>query len=119
RTTLFRQTQFAEFEKVAHDMALLDKPITAETLSKAYFKINKFYYGKNVISDKLIQYEWARIPHFYNAFYVYKYSTGIISAVSIANNILTNKKKCDRGLQKVFVRRRKHVASGNFKACRS
>ncbi|MEG1509116.1 MAG: oligoendopeptidase F [Clostridia bacterium] len=100
RTTLFRQTQFAEFEKVAHDMALLDKPITAETLSKAYFKINKFYYGKNVISDKLIQYEWARIPHFYNAFYVYKYSTGIISAVSIANNILTNKKDATEGYKK-------------------
>ena len=58
-------------------------------LCKKYLKLNKDYYGKAVISDKEISYEWARIPHFYTPFYVYKYATGITSALFIANRILT------------------------------
>ena len=90
RTTLFRQTEFAEFEKIAHDMAENGESLTPDALSDAYYELNKKYYGEdNVVNDDLIRYEWARIPHFYNSFYVYKYSTGIISAVTIADAILT------------------------------
>ena len=89
RTTLFRQTMFAEFELKSHAMAGSGKPLTVESLSREYLKLNKKYYGPAVIHDKAIRYEWARIPHFYTAFYVYKYATGITSAVNIAKAILT------------------------------
>ena len=88
RTTLFRQTMFAEFEKISHDMEQKGKPLTPGALSAAYLKLNKKYYGAAVTHNKPISYEWARIPHFYNAFYVYKYATGITAAVNIAAGIL-------------------------------
>ena len=87
KSTLFRQTQFAEFEFLAHDMAERGMPLTKDVLCDEYFKLNKKYYGRSVVSDPEIAYEWARIPHFYRAFYVYKYATGIISAISIAERI--------------------------------
>ena len=90
RTTLFRQTMFAEFEFLAHDLALKGVTLTKELLNEKYLELNKKYYGKSVKSNEEISYEWARIPHFYTAFYVYKYATGIISAVNIAENILKN-----------------------------
>jgi len=91
RTTVFRQTQFAEFEYEAHKRAEEGQPLNAEILSDIYYRLNKKYYGASgVVNDDLIRYEWARIPHFYNAFYVYKYSTGLISALCIADNILTD-----------------------------
>jgi oligoendopeptidase F len=89
RTTLFRQTQFAEFEQFSHQTVENGEPLTKENLSEEYLRLNKKYYGKAVISDGNIQYEWARIPHFYRAFYVYKYATGIISALAIAERILS------------------------------
>ena len=85
--TLFRQTQFAEFEFMAHDMAEKGQPLTKDVLNDAYLALNRKYYGRSVVSDPEIAYEWARIPHFYRSFYVYKYATGIISAVSIAERI--------------------------------
>ena len=88
RTTLFRQTQFAEFEYIAHDSEEKGNPLTKDFLNETYLSLNKKYYGKAVVSDDKIAYEWARIPHFYSAFYVYKYSTGIISALKIADRIL-------------------------------
>lgn len=87
RTTLFRQTMFAEFEYIAHNAAEKGEPLTKDYLCGEYLKLNKKYYGEAVISDDEISYEWARIPHFYTAFYVYKYATGIISAISIAERI--------------------------------
>lgn len=93
RTTLFRQTQFSEFEEFAHSQVEKGKPLTKDVLNKEYLKLNKKYYGKAVVSDKEIMYEWARIPHFYRSFYVYKYSTGIISALAIADRILEEGKK--------------------------
>ena len=90
RTTLFRQTMFAEFEKISHDMEQNGKPLTPKSLSDAYLKLNKKYYGPAVTHNKQIAYEWARIPHFYNSFYVYKYATGITSAVNIAHSILSD-----------------------------
>ena len=88
RTTIFRQAQFAEFEEKAHDMVEHDIPITPDALCDMYFELNAKYYGKDVVNDDLIRYEWARIPHFYSSFYVYKYSTGLISAICIASDIL-------------------------------
>jgi oligoendopeptidase F len=88
RTTLFRQTMFAEFEKISHSMAAKGMPLTPKSLSDKYYKLNKKYYGSAVTHDNRIRYEWARIPHFYTAFYVYKYATGITSAVNIASDIL-------------------------------
>ncbi len=89
RATLFRQTQFAEFEQIAHAKAEAGEALTKESLSEAYYALNEAYYGDSIIHDEQIAYEWARIPHFYNAFYVYKYATGIISAISIVKRILT------------------------------
>lgn len=86
--TLFRQTQFAEFEYLSHDMAEKGQPLTKDALCQAYLELNKKYYGPAVESDPEIAYEWARIPHLYRRFYVYKYATGIVSAVSIAERIL-------------------------------
>lgn len=85
--TLFRQTQFAEFEQIAHGKVESGDPLTTDSLCKAYLELNKKYYGRSVVSDPEIAYEWARIPHFYRAFYVYKYATGITSAISIAERI--------------------------------
>ncbi|MCI7769891.1 MAG: oligoendopeptidase F [Christensenellaceae bacterium] len=100
RTTLFRQTMFAEFELKAHTLAEENKPLTAEGLSDIYYDLNKKYYGKAVKHNELIRYEWARIPHFYRQYYVYQYATGITAAVSIANNILKNGDKAFYGYKK-------------------
>ncbi len=87
RTTVFRQTLFAEFERQAHDLEMNGVPLTAETLNGIYRKLNEAYYAGATV-DALQDIEWARIPHFYNAFYVYQYATGFCSAVSIAKKIL-------------------------------
>ena len=87
RTTVVRQTMFAEFEKIAHHMAENDEPLTTESLNRVYGDLNALYYGEKVARDDTICCEWARIPHFYNAFYVYKYATGFSSAVAIVKNI--------------------------------
>ena len=88
RTTVFRQTLFAEFERKAHEMEQAGEPLTAQSLNKVYRDLNELYYEGAVVND-LMEIEWARIPHFYNAFYVYQYATGFSSAVAIANRILT------------------------------
>ena len=93
RTTLFRQTQFAEFEVFSHTSQENGTPLTKDLMNQEYLRLNKLYYGRSVKSDDEIKYEWARIPHFYRAFYVYKYATGIISALSIANRITTEGEK--------------------------
>lgn len=85
--TLFRQTMFAEFEDFAHSQVEKGVPVTKDSLCEAYLNLNKKYFGKSMVSDPEIAYEWARIPHFYNAFYVYKYATGITSAITIAERI--------------------------------
>jgi len=90
RTTLIRQTMFAEFEKIMYEKCEQEEVLTEEEFSSTYYELNKKYYGKNVVHDDLIRYEWARISHFYNSFYVYKYATGISVAAKIANSILKN-----------------------------
>ncbi len=88
RTTLFRQTQFAEFEERAHAMAEAGEPLNKDNLSELYRGLNEAYYGPDVVHDDNIAIEWARIPHFYTSFYVYKYATGITAAICIADRIL-------------------------------
>lgn len=94
RTTVFRQTLFAEFERQAHDAEMSGTPLTAEVLNGIYRKLNELYYDGAVIND-LQDIEWARIPHFYNAFYVYQYATGFCSAVAIADRILNHNGAAD------------------------
>ncbi len=94
RTTVFRQTLFAEFERRAHDLEMNGTPLTAEVLNGVYRELNELYYQGAVV-DELQDIEWARIPHFYNAFYVYQYATGFCSAVSIADRILNHNGKDD------------------------
>ncbi len=89
RTTLFRQTMFSEFEVAAHEMVEKGESVTAEGLCEVYYALNKKYYGRAVKHNELIRYEWARIPHFYSSYYVYKYATGLTAAVTIADNLLT------------------------------
>ena len=86
RTTIFRQTLFAEFERRAHEMYMAGQPLTAQSLNKLYRELNELYYNGAVV-DELQDIEWARIPHFYRAFYVYQYATGFSSAVAIASRI--------------------------------
>lgn len=94
RATLYRQTMFAEFELEFHKLAEQNTPLSGDLLSEIYFKINKDYYGE-VISEpnQLIEMEWARIPHFYYNFYVYKYATGMAAAIQLSRNILSGDKK--------------------------
>ena len=87
RTTVFRQTLFAEFERKAHALYQEGTPLTAQLLNGVYHDLNALYYEGAVI-DAFADVEWARIPHFYRAFYVYQYATGFSSAVAIAENIL-------------------------------
>jgi oligoendopeptidase F len=89
RSTLFRQTMFAEFEKVTHEASESGVALTADRLSEIYYDLNQQYHGPAVVSDAPIAIEWARIPHFYRSFYVYKYATGIAAATSLAQQILT------------------------------
>lgn len=92
RTTLFRQTMFAEFEDITHKAIESGKTLTAEWMCQQYEDLNAQYYGSAVEKDDVIRYEWARIPHFYNAFYVYKYATGYSAATAISKKILTEGK---------------------------
>lgn len=87
RTTVFRQTLFAEFERKAHEMYQEGTPLTAQSLNQLYHNLNDLYYA-GAENNAIMDVEWARIPHFYNAFYVYQYATGFVSAVAIADNIL-------------------------------
>ena len=93
RTTLYRQTLFAEFERKAHDMYAAGQPLTASTLNKVYHELEATYYD-GIGIDPDIDPEWSYIPHFYRAFYVYQYATGFSSAVAIADHILTTGDAC-------------------------
>ena len=88
RTTVFRQTMFAAFEKESHAMYERGEALTDEKLSQMYLKLNQMYYGGGCAVDETISSEWMRIPHFYSNFYVYQYATGFSAAVAIATRIL-------------------------------
>lgn len=91
KATLYRQTMFAEFERETHKLREKGEVLTSDLLSNMYYDLVKKYFGPNVLCDDLIRYEWARIPHFYYNFYVYKYATGISAASYIVDGILNNK----------------------------
>ncbi len=88
RGTFFRQTMFAEFEKITHDMVEKGQPLTCEGLNAIYRDLNIKYFGDALVIDEKIDIEWARIPHFYNAFYVYQYATGYSAAIDLSQKIL-------------------------------
>lgn len=88
RSTIFRQTMFSEFEEWTHSSFEKGEALTRESMCNKYRELNDFYHGEKVEEIEEMQYEWARIPHFYSHFYVYKYATGMISAINIARNIL-------------------------------
>ncbi len=89
RTTLYRQTMFAAFERQIHAAAEAGEALTADSLSQMYKALNDAYYGPEVNVDDLISIEWARIPHFYYDFYVYQYATGISASAALAQQILS------------------------------
>lgn len=88
RATFFRQSMFAEFEKIVHEKVESGEIITSKNLNNIYYDLNKKYFGNDIYIDEQIKFEWARIPHFYTDFYVYKYATGISAAISIATKII-------------------------------
>lgn len=88
RTTLFRQTMFAEFEQIVHKKTADGEALTQEALNKIYHDLNVVYYGPDVVVDEEIDYEWMRIPHFYTSFYVYQYATGYSAATAFSKLIL-------------------------------
>ena len=88
RATFFRQAMFAEFEKIVHEKIENGVMLSSEDLNDIYYKLNQKYFGPDVKIDEQIKYEWARIPHFYSDFYVYKYATGVSAAIAIATKIL-------------------------------
>jgi len=91
KSTIYRQVMFAEFERGVHHKKESGEILTAENLSNYYYDLNKKYFGPNVTVDDVIRYEWARIPHFYYNFYVYKYAIGLSCACYIVDGILSNK----------------------------
>ena len=86
--TLFRQTQFAEFELLMNKLCAEGQPLTADLLSREYRAINEKYYGPDMVCDELIAMEWTRIPHFYYNYYVYQYATGYSAAIALSRRIL-------------------------------
>lgn len=89
RTTVYRQTMFAEFEKIIHEKSENQEALTNEAFCNIYYDLNVKYYGKDVCVDDQIAMEWARVPHFYSNFYVYKYATGFSAAATLSHNILS------------------------------
>ncbi|MGS0763732.1 oligoendopeptidase F [Syntrophomonas curvata] len=88
RGTVYRQTMFAEFEKIIHEMVEQGGGLTPDELCRIYRELNILYFGPDVVIDKEVEVEWSRIPHFYSAFYVYKYATGFSAATAIKEKIL-------------------------------
>ena len=88
RATLYRQTMFAEFEKVTHAMAERNEPLTLDAFRSVYRELLDAYFGGALAVDDALELECLRIPHFYHAFYVYKYATGISAAIALAEKVL-------------------------------
>jgi oligoendopeptidase F len=87
RSTLIRQTMFAEFEKISHELVEAGEPLTVDLLRGEYRKLLNLYFGPNFVIDKELELECMRIPHFYRAFYVYKYATGISAAIALSEKV--------------------------------
>ncbi len=89
RSTFYRQTMFADFEQQTHARAQQGEPLLPQVLCGIHKKLNEDYYGPELVTDDALSWEWARIPHFYRAFYVYQYATGISAAIAISRRILS------------------------------
>ncbi len=107
KATVYRQVMFAEFEDIIHEKYENGEALTKDLLCEVYYKLNKNHFGGAVCVDKDIQYEWARIPHFYTSYYVYKYATGFISALIIADKL-----ENESGFRDKYI---KFLSSGNTK----
>ena len=110
RTTLYRQTMFAEFEVKAHGLKAEGQTLTAQQLCEIYYELNRQYFGPNVVIDKEIAMEWSRIPHFYTPFYVYQYATGFAAALAISGKIL-------RGEENILVQYKTFLSGGCSMDC--
>jgi oligoendopeptidase F len=88
RGTIIRQTMFAEFEKITHQLVEAGEPLTVDTLRKQYRGLLDLYFGPDFVIDKELELECLRIPHFYRAFYVYKYATGLSAAIALSQRVL-------------------------------
>ena len=88
RTTLYRQTMFAEFELLTNEMAERGETLTADALCELYHKLNVEYYGEEMVVDREIDFEWSRVPHFYYNFYVFQYATGFSAAIALSQRII-------------------------------
>ncbi|MFC1841015.1 M3 family metallopeptidase, partial [Thermodesulfobacteriota bacterium] len=93
RATLYRQTMFAEFEKLSHSLLEQNIPLTLEVIKDEYLKLLEVYFGDTLVIDSELELECLRIPHFYSAFYVYKYATGISAAIALANSVINGGEK--------------------------
>ena len=88
RSTVVRQTMFAEFEKITHEMVEAGEPLTVDAIRSVYGKLLADYFGPDFVVDEQLSLECLRIPHFYRAFYVYKYATGMSAAVALSRRVL-------------------------------
>src|SRR6185503_5679542 len=115
RTTLFRQTQFAEFELAFHEQAERGEPLTGENLSKRYLEIAREYYGhakKVCVVEDALAIEWAYVPHFYYGFYVYQYATSMVASTSLARAVREEMKSGKTARRDAYL---KMLASGSSK----
>lgn len=110
RTTVYRQTMFAEFERISHDMAAKGEPLTKDALNAAYYDLNQKYYGGGAVVDRLVENEWMRIPHFYRAFYVFVYATGFCAAMALSQRIMQEGESAVPGLPPLPQRRFQRAA---------
>lgn len=108
--TIFRQTMFAEFEKITHEKVQNGETLTTENLCEIYHGLNKRYFGEEMVSDPQIALEWSRIPHFYTPFYVYQYATGFSAAIAISSKILAG----EEGIIKKY---RRFLSGGSSMDC--
>ena len=97
---------FAEFERIVHNKTIEGIPLTCQDLCSIYYELNKKYFGDNIVIDREIEMEWARIPHFYRSFYVYKYAIGFSAASALAKAILDGKKGAVERYIRIFIQRR-------------
>lgn len=91
KSTIYRQTMFADFELELHEQEVKGAVLTHESMCELYYDLNKKYYGENIVVDEEIKYEWERIPHFYTSFYVYQYATSYVASIKLAQDILNRK----------------------------
>ena len=96
KATVFRQTQFAEFELRVHEMAEKGEPITGEAVDKLYLDLTRKYYGHDkgvTIVDDFVKHEWANVPHFYRNYYVFQYATSFTASAALSENVLAGNKQ--------------------------